>query len=211
MTRPEARWANGVCKTCGQYTHSCKCEHPGSELFKSLFAAPQGGEHSMAGPAHDGEPAVAASWIDAIPTAADGVTCRIADVRRAFREFTGARTEELSLKPHIGPFIEVQAVTDAMVDRFLSWRLPASVCADGCATNPNYPHPRSGTNLLNADEARQMLEHVMVAFARSPLATQSAPKGLPDYPLQHLPGCVWPECECAGRWHCKQSTPQKQS
>lgn len=97
------------------------------------------------------------------------------DVSKAaafLRELSAMPTEELSLKPHIGPFIEVQAVTDAMVDRFLSWRLPASVCADGCATNPNYPHPRSGTNLLNADEARQMLEHVMVAFARSPQATQ---------------------------------------
>ncbi len=52
-------------------------------------------------------------------------------------------------------------VTDEMVDRFLSWPLPKSVCADGCATHPDYPHPRSGTNLLTAIEARAMLEHVM--------------------------------------------------
>lgn len=47
-----------------------------------------------------------------------------------------------------------------LVERFLSWPLPKSVCADPCASNPDYPG-RSGTNLLNADEARQMLEHVL--------------------------------------------------
>ena len=50
---------------------------------------------------------------------------------------------------------------DGLVDRFLAWPLPKTVCADGCATNPNYPHPRSGTNLLNAPEARQMIEHLL--------------------------------------------------
>jgi hypothetical protein len=47
-----------------------------------------------------------------------------------------------------------------LVDRFLSWPLPKSVCADPCASNPDYPG-RSGTNLLNAEQARQMLEHVL--------------------------------------------------
>jgi hypothetical protein len=47
------------------------------------------------------------------------------------------------------------------VDRFLGWPLPKSVCADFCATDSNYPHQRSGTNLLNADEARAMLEYVL--------------------------------------------------
>lgn len=50
----------------------------------------------------------------------------------------------------------------AMVDRFLSWPLPASVCSDTCVTNYNYPYPRCGTNLLTADEAYQMLQHVAV-------------------------------------------------
>lgn len=48
-----------------------------------------------------------------------------------------------------------------LVDRFLAWPLPATVCADLCATRPDYPHQRVGTNLLTADEARQMLEHVL--------------------------------------------------
>lgn len=47
-----------------------------------------------------------------------------------------------------------------LVERFLAWPLPKSVCADPCASNPDYPG-RSGTNLLNADQARQMLEHVL--------------------------------------------------
>lgn len=47
-----------------------------------------------------------------------------------------------------------------LVDRFLTWPLPEGTCADPCASNPDYPH-RSGTNLLNADQARQMLEHVL--------------------------------------------------
>lgn len=50
---------------------------------------------------------------------------------------------------------------DTMVDRFLAWQLPKSVCSDLCVTDSNYPHSRSGTNLLTATEARAMLEHVL--------------------------------------------------
>lgn len=49
---------------------------------------------------------------------------------------------------------------DALVDRFLAWPLPASVCSDLCATKQGYPH-RSGTNLLSAVEAKAMIEHVL--------------------------------------------------
>jgi hypothetical protein len=53
--------------------------------------------------------------------------------------------------------------TDELVARFLSWPLPDSVCADLCATQQQSPSspPRVGTNLLTADEARQMLRHVL--------------------------------------------------
>ena len=57
-------------------------------------------------------------------------------------------------------------VTDAMVNRFLIWPLPESVCSDECVTRtggewtPEYPK-RTGTNLLTADEARQMLDWVL--------------------------------------------------
>jgi hypothetical protein len=48
-----------------------------------------------------------------------------------------------------------------LVNRFLAWPLPKTVVADGCATDSSYPHPRSGTNLLNADEAEAMLRYVL--------------------------------------------------
>lgn len=48
-----------------------------------------------------------------------------------------------------------------LVDRFLTWPLPQSVASDGCATDPTFPHPRSGTNLLTADEAEAMLVYVL--------------------------------------------------
>ncbi len=64
---------------------------------------------------------------------------------------------------------ELMRVTDAMVNRFLSWPLPDSVCSDECVTRtggewtPEYPQ-RTGTNLLTADEARKMLEYVLVEY-----------------------------------------------
>ena len=54
-----------------------------------------------------------------------------------------------------------------LVDRFLSWPLPASVRADDCASIQGYKY-RSGTNLLSADEARQMFEYL---FADAQAAT----------------------------------------
>lgn len=65
---------------------------------------------------------------------------------------------------------------ETMVDRFLSWRLPLSVSADVCATKYGTEN-RFGTNLLNADEARQMIEHVVknkVALASMLLDQQLA-------------------------------------
>lgn len=52
-------------------------------------------------------------------------------------------------------------VIEALVNRFLAWPLPASVCSDLCVTDRDYKFPRSGTNLLNAVEARAMLEYVL--------------------------------------------------
>jgi hypothetical protein len=48
-----------------------------------------------------------------------------------------------------------------LVDRFLAWPLPKTVCSDLCVTECSYPHERSGTNLLTADEAAQMFKHVL--------------------------------------------------
>lgn len=51
-------------------------------------------------------------------------------------------------------------VRQALINRFLSWPLPDSVCADACATRKGSPH-RSGTTLLTADEAGQMIDHLL--------------------------------------------------
>ena len=50
---------------------------------------------------------------------------------------------------------------DKKVDRFLRWPLPQSVCSDLCVTDAKYPHQRFGTGLLDAKEARAMLEFVL--------------------------------------------------
>lgn len=52
---------------------------------------------------------------------------------------------------------------DALVNRFLAWQLPQSVCSDLCVTDREYKFPRSGTCLLSAAEAKQMIEHLFAA------------------------------------------------
>ena len=49
---------------------------------------------------------------------------------------------------------------NAIVNRFLAWPLPDSVCSDPCASMPGYKG-RIGTNLLNSIETRQMLTYVL--------------------------------------------------
>lgn len=51
----------------------------------------------------------------------------------------------------------------ALVNRFLQWPVPASCCPDGTPGQPG----RIGTNLLSADEARQMLTYVLNAVVGS--------------------------------------------
>lgn len=48
-----------------------------------------------------------------------------------------------------------------LAERFCACPLPETVCADLCATDPNYAHPRTGTNLLSVAEAEQVLRYVM--------------------------------------------------
>lgn len=53
---------------------------------------------------------------------------------------------------------------DELVNKFLTWNLPDSVCSDLCVTDykwhEKHSYPRSGTNLLTAAEARQMFEYL---------------------------------------------------
>lgn len=47
-----------------------------------------------------------------------------------------------------------------IVNAFLKWPLPKSVCSDRCVTIANEPH-RSGTNLLTCPETVMMVEEVV--------------------------------------------------
>lgn len=47
-----------------------------------------------------------------------------------------------------------------MAERFCSWPLPSSACADGVACLPGIPD-RTGTNLLTVAEAEQMAKYVV--------------------------------------------------
>jgi hypothetical protein len=58
-----------------------------------------------------------------------------------------------------------------LVDRFLAWPLPQSVCSDTCVSDSNYQFPRSGTNLLNVDEAAAMIEYLFSDAALAEKAT----------------------------------------
>lgn len=53
-----------------------------------------------------------------------------------------------------------QRIVSRLVDKFLSWPLPETVCSDTCACTQGYPH-RTGTNLLSATEAEQMIRHLL--------------------------------------------------
>lgn len=49
---------------------------------------------------------------------------------------------------------------EKMVERFLNWKLPETVCSDLCVTHLGQAD-RVGTNMLTAAEAKNMLEHVL--------------------------------------------------
>lgn len=70
--------------------------------------------------------------------------------------------------PAVAAPVVAPSAIGSLVDRFLAWPLPDSVASDDCATVRDYGvregwPKRCGTNLLTADEARQMLEYVLNA------------------------------------------------
>ena len=72
-----------------------------------------------------------------------------------------------------------QRVETELVNRFLTWPVPADVYPDGTPGKPG----RTGTNLLTADQARQMLAYVLGGPAPAePAATEAAPVVLPWFP-----------------------------
>lgn len=76
---------------------------------------------------------------------------------------------------------------DALVNRFLTWPLPQSVCADLCATDSSYAHPRSGTSLLTETEAEQMIRHVLAGeIDYREYCAARGPEEQPDGTLESL-------------------------
>jgi hypothetical protein len=87
------------------------------------------------------------------PNSASQAILALEEMRQALRELLES-TAALDIK--------------ALANRFLAWRLPQTVCADLCATNNAYQFPRSGTNLLNAEEAEAMFRHVLADCSTAP-------------------------------------------
>lgn len=74
----------------------------------------------------------------------------------------------------------MKTMIEEMVSRFLGWKLPANFAPDagmkfvpGPLQQPDGPYWPSGTNLLDATQARQMFEHCMSTMWK-PIGT--APK-----------------------------------
>lgn len=61
-----------------------------------------------------------------------------------------------------------ETTVERLVNRFLTWELPDGYQADLCAFERNYPYPRSGTNILDAGQAKLMIEHVFAEEIGSP-------------------------------------------
>ena len=83
----------------------------------------------------------------------------------------------------VAPRMALQLRLKEMVDRFLAWPLPYSVCADGCATRQQAG--RIGTNLLTADEAMTMLKHVLEPALKSEWLTPRTQQA--DFALSAIP------------------------
>lgn len=66
---------------------------------------------------------------------------------------------------------EPELLLNQLAERFISWPLPESVCADLCTTKAGYTG-RTGTNLLTFDEAKQMLAYVLADHFPEPTREQ---------------------------------------
>lgn len=85
-----------------------------------------------------------------------GADCRIAEQLGHFLT-TALGTQE-------GEAMDYDTALKELTDKFLAWNLPDSVCSDLCVTTSRWSMrhttPRTGTNLLNADDARSMVGDV---------------------------------------------------
>ena len=75
-----------------------------------------------------------------------------------------ATTKEIA-ESGVGRVVAKPDQISTLVDAFLRWPLPESVCSDLCACGRGQLN-RIGTNLLTATEARQMFEFVLAERER---------------------------------------------
>ena len=71
------------------------------------------------------------------------------------------KEHELRLAVEVKAALSEKPNIDKLVDKFLMWKLPESVCSDTCVSDRNYKFQRNGTNLLSAYEAKQMIEYLL--------------------------------------------------
>ncbi len=82
-----------------------------------------------------------------------------------------------------------------MVNRFLGWRMPKSFRPDGGVSynrpmyDPSYDYMPSGTNLLNASQATEMVRYMVEGLAAHPV-TKAASDGVPDDSKVICPACA---------------------
>lgn len=80
----------------------------------------------------------------------------------------------------------------ALVDKFLAWPLPESVCPDLCTnqTKDTYPGQRVGTNLLTAAEAEEMIKYLgLYPCPCHPAMKQAMRSHEVELRCSHLNGC----------------------
>lgn len=148
-----------------QHSNRLAAEHAQEQLltrreWEALAAA------AVASPRHGGEPVAYVPvhpvtgplWAD-VYSAAAGHESRALSYERM----------PLYAAPVSAP-AQAPVVTDDMVHRFLAWKLPETFSPDGGVRiderwQKRFGWPPSGTNLLNKDEARAMLEHVLATSA----------------------------------------------
>lgn len=94
-----------------------------------------------------------------------------------------------------------KTLIDEMVNRFLSWKLPNDFAPDAGISfeaeynveymakqgKPPCRHEPVGTNLLNADQARQMIEH-MVGDMLKPLSDYAILRMHKNLPIEDVEG-----------------------
>lgn len=75
------------------------------------------------------------------------------DVPRYIQRVIDGCAVEIALNPASG-----KPDFEALARRLMAWPIPERMTCDPCMTDPNYPYPRTCTNMIGVEDARKMLE-----------------------------------------------------